>query len=331
MTADRRLIPDGLGIYTRLYGEQSAVAPAPLEIRCRFADFAFSHIRPEDDSFPREGPHSVSERENLQQLRGSVGNLIAADFDADERDALEELLRSYVVPSSPAWAERWRNSYVQLAVKPRAWSQSMILEMGDDLASAPTSGDELYSRVGDMIADVERELASEEFDRRGLFPLAILEADFRAWLGHALDSRRRPWFSIVQEAETANANRTDLRIELRGTGNAIVIVEIKLLHGWTYHELSDKFRSQLVDQYLLTSRTRHGIYLIVDLGKKPKGTMPDGSKPTAGEIASALNTMAADWPDKGGPIARTQVFTVKPTKRNVRRERKNQTDLNLMT
>lgn len=322
MTVDASLIPDGLGIYVRLYGEQSRAAPAPLEIRYRFADFAYSHIRPQDDPPAKEGPHSVSSRDNLQHLRSSVGDLLGADFDAAERDALEQLLQNYVVPVSREWADRWRHRYGQLAVKPRAWSHAMILDVGQNLATAPTSGHELHLRTGEMIADLEMELASSEFDRRGLFFTDILESDFRAWLGHALDSRRRPWFSIVQEAEVASAARTDLRIELRGTGDAVVIVEIKLLHGWTYEELFDKFRSQLVDQYLLSPRVRHGIYLIVDLGKRPKGVMPDGSNPTSAEIAAVLNAGAAEMAGSGGPIAKAQVFKIAPSKRNIRRDGK---------
>ncbi|KQM51521.1 hypothetical protein ASE69_20750 [Sphingomonas sp. Leaf208] len=101
-----------------------------------------------------------------------------------------------------------------------------------------------------MIADLQRKLATAEFDRRSLFPTTTLESDSRAWLGHAVDGLRRPWFSIVQEAETATAARTDLRIELRSASAAVVVVEIKLIHRWKHGELLDSFHSQLVDRYL---------------------------------------------------------------------------------
>ncbi len=322
MAEDASLIPQGLGIYVRLFGDKSDAAPPPLATRFRFANLAYEHIRPVDDAPPKEGVHSTTDRDNLQHLRGNVGELLSGNFDAAERDALEQLLRAYIVPVSPEWADRWRNRYEQRSVKPGAWSHAMILETANDFAAAPTSGDELFGRVSDMIGDIEKELADSEFDRRGLFPATILEADFRAWLGHALDSRRRPWFSIVQEAETSGAARTDLRIELRGTGNALVIVEIKLLHGWKYEELLDKFRSQLVDRYLLTDRVRHGIYLIVDLGKKPKGSLPNGTTPGSDEIAATLNGEARALADSDGRVAKAQVFKVEPSKRNRRRAAK---------
>jgi hypothetical protein len=322
MADDPSLIPQGLGIYVRIFGERSGAVPPPLDVRARFADFAYAHIRPVEDTPAKEGVHTTTERDNLQHLRGNVGELLSINFDPAERHALEDLLTRYIAPVSTEWADRWRNRYEQRSVKPRAWSHAMILETAEEFAAAPTSGDELFARVSDMISDLEMELEGSEFDRRGLFPASILEADFRAWLGHALDSRRRPWFSIVQEAETSGAARTDLRIELRATGNALVIVEIKLLHGWKYEELLDKFRSQLVDRYLLTDRVRHGIYLIVDLGKKPKGSLPNGTTPGSDEIAAILNEEARALADSDGRVAKAQVFKVEPSKRNRRRAAK---------
>lgn len=325
MALDASIVVGGLGIYSRLFDRESKAAPASLDIRYRFADLAYSHVAPGDDPPMKEGPHSVGERDNLQHLRSSIGELLSADFDTAERDALERLLEAHVVPVSSEWADRWRHRYGQQAVKPRPWTHATIIGMGGDLAEAPASGDELLARISAMVADLEQELATAEFDRRGLFPTTILESDFRAWLGHALDSRRRPWFSIVQEAETSSATRTDLRIELRSTGSAIVVIEIKLLHGWKYEELLDKFRSQLVDQYLLTPRVRHGIYLIVDLGKKAKGAMPDGSTPTCEDIATMLNATSADIAAKTGAIVKAQTFRIAPSKRNRRRDQSQST------
>lgn len=320
MALDASIVADGLGIYARLSDREPNAAPASLDIRYRFADLAYSHLSPGDDPPVKEGPHSVGERDNLQHLRGSIGELLSADFDTAERDALERLLNAHVVPVSSEWADRWRHRYGQQAVKPRPWLPATIMGMGSDLAEAPASGDELFVRVSAMVADLEKELATAEFDRRGLFPTTMLESDFRAWLGHALDNRRRPWFSIVQEAETSSATRTDLRIELRGTGNAIVVIEIKLVHGWKYDELIDKFRSQLVDQYLLTPRGRHGIYLLVDLGKKAKGAMPDGSTPACEDIVTMLNSTSADIAATTGAIVKAQTFQIALSKRNLRRD-----------
>lgn len=320
MDADADVVARGLRVYAGLFGERSTRPPEPLDVRARFAEFAYSHIRPVDDAPVREGPHSVTSRDNLQHLRGSVGELLEADFDAAERDVLERLLASHVVPVSPGWADRWRNRYAQRSVRPRPWSHETVLAFGEELGAAPATGGELHVRVGRMIADLQRELATAEFDRRGLFPTTILESDFRAWLGHALDGRRRPWFSIVQEAETAAAARTDLRIELRGAGAAVVVVEIKLIHRWEYGELLESFRSQLVDRYLLSDRVSHGIYLLVDLGRRPKGTMPDGSTPDGGTVVNLINAAATGMAAAGGPVATAQFFKVEPTRRNRRRD-----------
>jgi hypothetical protein len=325
MDADPGLVEDGLNLYVRYYGERSDGAkldlPA-LDIRYRFAVFAYDLINPKDDAPTPEGIHTPTARHELQHLRSSVGELLSASYDAAERAALERLLQTYIEPVSLSWADRWRNRYEKGAAKPAAWSHSQIVAVGRDLTAAPSSGQTLLERVAELVADLEAELATSEFDRRGLFSPSILEADFRSWLGHALDGRRRPWFSIVQEAETAAEARTDLRLEQRETGDAMVIIEIKLAHRWSYEELLDKFRSQLIDRYLLGGRVRHGLYVLVDLGKLPKKAMPDGSQPDVATLASILNAQASGMRASGGPVAITQVFTVSPSKRHVRRQKK---------
>lgn len=322
MDAQPKLVGEGLSLYVRRYAERSSSAPLhmpALDLRYRFATIAYNTIDPNDDEPIREGVHSVTARDDLQRLRGSVGELLHAKYDDDERADLGRLISTYVEPISPEWAERWRNSYEKGAAKPVPWSNEEILKYGSDLTTAPTSGESLLDRVGELIADLEVELSNGEFDRRGLFSTSILEADYRAWLGHALDTRRRPWFSIVQEAETIDEARTDLRLELRGSSNAVVVIEIKLAHRWSYDDLVDKFRSQLVDKYLRTERVRHGIYLLVDLGKLPKGSMPDASKPTVGTVVKMLNGEASDLRANGGPVAVAQVFTITKSKRQAAR------------
>lgn len=325
MDADSGLVMDGLSLYARYYGNRSdgtGLDLPDLDSRYRFAAFAFEAIDPRCDAPIREGVHSVSGREDLQHLRSNVSDLLSANYDAAEREALERLITTYVEPASALWADRWRNRYERGAAKPGPWPQSQIVEVGHGLTAAPASGQNLLERVAELVADLEVELAKSEFDRRGLFSTSILEADFRAWLGHALDGRRRPWFSIVQEAETANEARTDLRLEQRGTGNALVIIEIKLVHRWSYDDLLDKFRSQLVDRYLLNERTRHGLYLLVDLGGKPTGTMPDGSTPDIASLAAMLNADADQMRASGGPVAVTRVFTITASKRQAGRQKK---------
>lgn len=325
METDPSLVVDGLSLYVRLYGEQSVNAglelPA-LDIRYQFTVFAYDTINPRDDEPIREGVHSVTSRDDLQQLRSGVSNLLSASYDDAERAALERVLAAYIEPVSPVWAERWRNNYEKGAAKPSPWSHAQIAEFGNDLTAPPASGQSLLDRVVELVADLEAELATNEFDRCGLFTTSILEADFRAWLGHALDGRRRPWFSIVQEAETASEARTDLRLEQRGTGDALVIIEIKLVHKWSYQELLDKFRSQLVDRYLLNARTRHGLYLLVDVGGRPSGSMPDGSQPDIAALAAMLNADADQMRASGGPVAVTRVFTIAGSKRHAGRRQK---------
>ena len=70
---------------------------------------------------------------------------------------------------------------------------------------------------------------------------------------------------MTQETVTSLEKRTDLRIEGRSERDEIVIVELKLAGNWTGDVLMRQLEQQLLDQYLISRRVRHGIYLLIEL------------------------------------------------------------------
>lgn len=227
----------------------------------------------EDDH--REGMRTRDDQRIGEEVRGAVMNLLSERYDPQGRSALERFIELHVRPVDQRWADSWLAKHSRDAAEREPWPAEEIATYGAITARRPRTADALQSMVVEGLRDIEVELEGSEFDRRALFRDAS-ENDMRAFLGHELDRRHRQHYAITQETVTAREKRTDLRCELREPTGSVTVVELKLLHGWSWVQLMDKIVTQLLEQYLISDRVVHGIYLIIDLGRPPKGEAPPG-------------------------------------------------------
>jgi len=253
------------------------------------ASHLMTSFPPEEDD-AREGVRRRDDQRIGEEVRHAVMNMLGERHDVDGRAALERFVDEHVAGRDARWARAWLSRHSRDAAEPAPWTLADIAAYGVGLARRPRSAEELLNAVVDGLRAVERDLASSEFDRRALFANAS-EADVRAFFGHELDHRHRGHYAITQETVTAREKRTDLRCELRVPGGPVAVVEIKLLHGWTWTELLDKVVTQLLEQYLISDRVAHGAYVIVDLGRPPKGRPPVGGPTDAAGLVEALRAI----------------------------------------
>jgi hypothetical protein len=247
----------------------------------------------EDDH--REGMRVRDDRRRGEEVRGAVLKLLGQRHDAEGRVALEDFIKRYIEPYDVRWASAWLAGHARDAAEQAPWTIEEIASYGLLTARRPRSAQALLDAVLQGLRDIELDLASSEFDRRALFREAS-ETDVRAFIGHELDRRHRNHYAITQETVMAGEKRSDLRCELREGDGSVTVVEIKLLHGWTWAELIDKLVSQLLQQYLISDRVAHGIYLLLDIGRPPKGeTPPDGIIDVEG-LVQVLRDMVRDDP-----------------------------------
>lgn len=238
------------------------------------ATHIFNTFPPEQDDY-REGIRARGAQRRGEEVRGAVLKLLSERTDQVGRRELEAFVAEVVEPRDPHWARIWLAGHARDAAQPVPWTLDSIADYGAVSVRKPTNANELLTAVAQGIRDVELDLDTSEFDQRGLFREAS-ESDVRAFLGRHLDRHHRAQYAITQETETSQAKRTDLRCELRETGGSVAVVEIKLLHRWSWDELLDKLTSQLLTQYLISPRVSHGIYLLIDMGKPPKNETPVG-------------------------------------------------------
>jgi hypothetical protein len=305
---------DGLITLGRMFGSRRddrppVMASAPAALRLRIALLVREMVAPEDDEPYREGLQEMSPRRSREDIRHAAERYLAADRSEKGHLALRAYCDVAVAPRHAEWARRWVSTHAREAGNPAAWTLEQLCSFATAGTIPPLDGDTLQQRIIEEIADIQHELGSSEFDRSALFHGKVHENDFRAWLGHELDRRIGKWAAITQETVTRSEKRSDLRIELTGGNRAVLVVEIKLAHGWPRKQLLEKIETQLVDQYLIgNARIRHGLYLLVDYTLPLKGALDDGSSPELDDLMSILDERAVALSEPGGNRILARLF-----------------------
>jgi hypothetical protein len=258
-------------------GEGAPIQVAPPHL---LAEMAVDYMRllPQRDDDDSEG--EITKLKDAQRLGGQIPGLIAKNTSQEAREILKRLAEQAAFRDHPSWMSRVLRDQAAAAAAPQRWSPADTAGLMATFLKRPASAEEFRQLVERQIESIVDDLATSEFDRRGLLR-DVLERDVRAFFGEALQQRSQGWFSVTQETVTAGEKRTDLRIEGRTQVGELVIVELKLAgSSWTGDQLVDHVTTQLVDQYLISRRVRHGIYLVVNLGLKTRWPMEDGSVQT---------------------------------------------------
>lgn len=255
-------------------GEGAPFKSAPPDVLAAIAVRYIELFPPELDD--DESKHTTR-RHTAERMRGRIPGLIAEQPSAEAHQALLDLGQHPAFAAYPSWIARMLREQALAAATPRPWPASSTAGFMATFLKRPANAEEFRRLIERQIEAIAIDLATSEFDRRGLLR-DVIERDVRAFFAEALQNRSQGWFSVTQETVTSGEKRTDLRIEGRSKAGEIVIVELKLAGGsWRGDQLVDHLETQLVDQYLISRRVRHGIYLVVDLGIQKSWEMNDGT------------------------------------------------------
>lgn len=263
--------------------------PAPV-----LADMARDYMRwitlEEDDDNRGDKPRSDAER-----ARSNLPGRIAELTTPDARHILVELATDPIFADHTGWMTRVLERQAAAAAVPSKWSPQDVASFMGPFLRRPATGADLQALAVRHLEAIIADLAESEFDRRGLFR-EVGELDVRAFLAQALEARSQRWFTVTQEPVTASEKRTDLRLEGRSDADDIlvVIVELKLARPviWRNDVLVTKIETQLVDQYLISHKVRHGIYLVLEIGDSTHWTI-DGETLDFDGLAEKMREKAA--------------------------------------
>ncbi len=233
------------------------------------------YIRREDDinRRPEDGAFTPTSRDRAQDARWQIYQNLA---DIQGEKAYEALVS--IALEEPS--ERTRNWLFSRAVA-RAqddsdipWSVDGVNEFAVELERTPNNPYELFEVAKNRLMDLKYNYEDGDTSPWKVLIRVENETELRNYLANELKKTAFARYSIAQEDELANAQRTDIRFE-RANIPGMVPVELKIAHKWSGPQLFKKLKNQLCGDYLRDIDSVNGIYLLVHRGEQIKWQHPD--------------------------------------------------------
>ena len=261
------------------------------------------YIRVEDDTDRINGLEcTIGLRDYAQSARHLLFDLLSRIPGKSSYIAITELIEEHPVPA-------YRNHFKKLAysraeedsdIEP--WSVEQLIVFEQSLTMTPATHRQLFELVVHRLVDLKSWLECANDSPWQIWQRAEREIEMRNLIAGWLNQTSQRQFTIAQEAEIANAQRPDIWVQCQSV-NSPVPIELKLLEKWTGPELCERFRNQLVGDYLREPSARFGVMILVWRGtdQAQKRWEINGSRVDLKELASTLklywNSIADEYPD----------------------------------
>ncbi len=227
------------------------------------------YIRKEEDlNRYNSGVFTPTSRDEAQDGRERLYNALCDTPGIEAFNALVNIAESAEGEYKKTWL--YDKAYTRArADADQPWNINQINEFEETLELVPTTPRELFDVAINCLLDFK--YANEEGDNS---PSNILkkvdnENELRNYLAGELVSKSQNRFSISQEHEFPNMQRTDIRF-MHASILGMVPVELKIANKWSGNKLLSKLRGQLCLDYLCDPANENGIYLLIYCDKTEK-------------------------------------------------------------
>ncbi|SEK03824.1 hypothetical protein MAA5396_04319 [Marinovum algicola] len=278
------------------------------------------HIRPDEDiERAGGGVYSPNSRDDAQDARGHIYEALRDIPGKETFDALMEIAQA--APTEQARA--WRTGQAIMRAKADAdtpWSVNRVNEFASQLECTPTNPRELFDIAVSRLLDLKYEYEDGDFSPAEVIIETNEETKLRNYLAGELQRRSQGRYSISQEDEMPNKQRTDIRF-MRAGIQGMVPVELKIADNkWSGPRLFEKLRDQLCGDYLRDEGNKNGVFLLVSRGKQQHWQTPTGERLDYEELVKALQKyglelLSTDSDFKPAAIENIQVVGIDLTKR----------------
>lgn len=264
------------------------------------------------------GVYSPTSRDDAQDARGRIYNAICDIPGKEAFDALLEIAES--APTDEAKA--WRRTYAIARAKADAdtpWPVPKVNEFVAQLECTPTNPRELFDVAVNRFFDLKHEYEVGDFSPAEVVIKTKDEEELRNYLAGELQRASQGRYSISQEDEMPNQQRTDIRF-MHSDVPGMVPVELKIADKWSGPKLHEKLRDQLCGDYLRDQSNENGIFLLVNRGEKRTRWRTSGGdvdfEPLVGALQEyALDLISTNEETKHLRISNIQVVGIDLTKR----------------
>lgn len=277
-----------------LFGHHATIDIASLReqpaLLLRFVRLANRHVRSEHDD-TRQGMRDRGFRDDAEYARSSLSN---AFLDAPGAEAWRLKLSLADDPDVARYRDRLiaigREKLAQ-ELDADAMTEKEVIAYEENFEVAPRNRRQMAQVIASRLEDVDDLLRQDESPRE-LWEKITEEKLLRRELAAQFRQRSLNSYTITQESATAEEKETDIRLISTAPGSFQASVELKLGENYSYKELSDALRVQLVGQYMAPEYRRVGVLWISWRGKKTWEDPKTGATMIFDEVISRLNEEA---------------------------------------
>ena len=273
------------------------------------------YVRREDDiDRSKCGTFSPISRDYAQDARRYIYDNLADIPGKEAFDSLVAIARE--APS--AHTRNWL--YLRAVARAQAdacvpWTIDNVNEFAIKLERTPCNLYELFEVSRNRLVDLKYNYEEGDTSPWKVLIRVDKEVELRNYFANELKNTAHARYSISQEEEFPNDQRTDIRF-VRANIPGMVPVELKIADKWSGPELFEKLKDQLCGDYLRDVDSTNGIYLLVHRGKKKKWQHSDSKKRLHFEdLITALQCYAQDIIALEPGISNIEVIGIDLTKR----------------
>jgi hypothetical protein len=246
--------------------------PAVLQ---RLYILVHEHVRSGDDvKRENKGVYSPGLRDNAQDAREQLVNILGEIPGRDAYLALKEIAESHPEPSARPWFLIRARSKAELDSERPAWTATQISQFETEYERTPANHRELFDLAVLRLLDYKHHLEDGNDSTASVVIKAEQETDLRNLIGVWCNDRARRRYVVLQEIELPDAKRPDLWWTST-VFNGPVPTELKIADNWSGPKLFERLENQLAGDYLRDNASVRGIYLLVWRGVQKTWQLPN--------------------------------------------------------
>ncbi|MYD94148.1 MAG: hypothetical protein F4Y02_10740, partial [Chloroflexi bacterium] len=248
------------------------------------------HIRVEEDiDRANQGVYSPELRDNAQDARNTLFQMLSDISGKEAHSALTELIADHPDPGHRPWMARRAYQRAEVDGDLQPWTDEQVRDFASDLTATPTTERQLFDLTVARVADLKNWLEQGDDSLYRTWAKAEDEAEVRDLVANWLNHRWRNPFTIAREPVLANNQRVDICLDSQSVPLPVPL-ELKLLDkGWSGPKLCERLRNQLARDYLREGNERYGVMLLFWQGRGHQKRWEIGGRRVAvSDVASAL-------------------------------------------
>lgn len=258
------------------HGEGVVFSDPPFspKVLLRLVRLFYHHVRPEED-LVHEGSYTPDVRDNAEQVRSSVVNLLLnakgeEGWAAKQAMANEPCCAHFRDRIHALAEERWAEE-----IDSEQPDESEVVRLEKSGETSPSCNEAMFRFLVDRLEELDDRLLRDASPREAWSSIS-LERPLRSVIAHELENMANGVYRVDMEAVTADEKETDIRMR-SNISDFESVIELKIADGRSARDLRDTLRGQLVTKYLAPETRRSGC-LLFSVSKHRKWEHPKTRK-----------------------------------------------------